>query len=130
MFNRKLYNNGDYAKVTIAHVQDTREMYLYLTGQKDYPVERLIEDFLLRLPGLELPAGDYDDTLIGYAREQGDEMILKLMSHIAGMEYRYFPSRSAAEQMVDGLLYREFLRRMALFADAYSISAHPLYFNA
>ncbi|GJM77218.1 hypothetical protein HMSSN036_94340 [Paenibacillus macerans] len=45
MFNRKLYNNGDYAKVTIAHVQDTREMYLYLTGQKDYPVERLIEDF-------------------------------------------------------------------------------------
>ncbi len=130
LFNRKLYNNGDYAKVTIAHVQDTREMYLYLTGQKDYPVERLIEDFLLRLPGLELPAGDYDDTLIGYAREQGDEMILKLMSHIAGMEYRYFPSRSAAEQMVDGLLYREFLRRMALFADAYSISAHPLYFNA
>ncbi|RRJ66229.1 hypothetical protein EHV15_27410 [Paenibacillus oralis] len=129
-FNRKLYNTGDYAKVTIAHVRDTKEMRLYLTGQKNYPVERPIEDFLLKLPALELPAGDYDDTLIGYAREQGDEMILKLISHIADMEYRDLPGRSAAEQMVDGLLYREFLRRMALFADSYSISAHPLYFNA
>ncbi|MCM3698046.1 hypothetical protein [Paenibacillus macerans] len=130
LFNHKLYNTADYAKVTIEHVQDTKEMRLYLIGQKNYPVERLIEDFLLQLPGLELPTGDYDDTLIGYAREQGDEMILKLISHIAGMESRDLPSRSAAEQMVDGLLYREFLRRMALFADAYSINAHPLYFNA
>lgn len=129
-FNRKLYNTGDYAKVTIAHVQDTKEMRLYLTGQKDYPVKRLIEDFLLKLPALELPSGDYDDTLIGYVREQGDEMILKLISHIASMEYRDLPGRSAAEQMVDGLLYREFLRRMALFADSHSINAHPLYFNA
>lgn len=72
----------------------------------------------MKIPYLTLLEEDYDSSLIAFARQIGDDMILKLISYTADMtEADDRNRRTTAEQNVDRLLYQEYLRRMSLLME-------------
>lgn len=128
-FNHRCYKTCDYSRVKVTQLKELQELYLYLSGQKDYSVKRLIEEFLTKLPELSIPVDDYDCGLIEYANQNGDGMILKLISYLAKLEDPIQDRRTAAEDRVDRLLFQEYLRRISVFAEEHSMKVHPLYFH-
>ncbi|MCM3337837.1 hypothetical protein M3650_04105 [Paenibacillus sp. MER TA 81-3] len=128
-FNQRLYRTCNYSRVTIQQVKEIKEVPLYLSGQKDIHVKNHVEEFLLKLPNLVLPTDDYDPSLIEFARQSGDEMILKLISYLADMKHPDDRNRrTPAEHNLDRLLYQEYLRRMSLVVEGQPVKVNPLFF--
>ncbi|MNO58617.1 hypothetical protein D3C76_491830 [compost metagenome] len=128
-FNHRCYKTCDYSRVTVTQLKEVKDLYLYLTGQKEYPIHRPIEELLNKMPHLSLPAEDYDPELLEFANQNGDDMILKLISYLANMDPPIQKRRTAAENHVDGLLFQEYLRRVSVFVEEYPMKVHPLYFH-
>lgn len=128
-FNKRLYRTCNYSRVTVQQVKEIKEVPLYLSGQKDICVKKRIEQFWMKIPYLTLLEEDYDSSLIAFARQIGDDMILKLISYTADMtEADDRNRRTTAEQNVDRLLYQEYLRRMSLLMEGQAQGVSPLYF--
>ncbi|WP_146259567.1 hypothetical protein [Paenibacillus dendritiformis] len=128
-FNQRIYRTCNYSRITVQQVKEIKEVPLYLSGHKDIDVKHHVEEFLLKLPHLILPAEDYDPSLIEFARQIGDDMILKLISYAADMTHPDDRNRrTTAEQNVDRVLYQEYLRRMSLVIGGQTRRVSPLYF--
>lgn len=128
-FNQRIYRTCNYSRVTVQQVKEIKEVPLYLSGHKDIHVKHHVEEFLLKLPHLILPAEDYDPSLIEFARQSGDDMMLQLISYLADMTHPDDRNRrTTAEHNVDRLLYQEYLRRMSVVVEGQPVKVNPLYF--
>ncbi|MFS0918685.1 hypothetical protein [Brevibacillus sp. 179-C 1.1 NHS] len=127
-FRGSLYHTSDYTRVKVPQVKEANDIYLYMTGQKEYDMRQRIEEFILKMPELEISVEDYDTELIEFALQSGDGMILKLISYLASAD-ELNRRRTAAETNVDWLLFKEYLRRICSFIEKHPTHVHPLYFH-
>ncbi|MGG4444762.1 hypothetical protein [Brevibacillus fortis] len=128
-FQSRLYKTCDYSRITVPQVKEAQDIYLYVTGKKNYQRERPIEDFLLNFPELVLPVEDFDHSLLEFALYNGDERILKLITYIANLANHHDHRSTSAENNADHLLFNEYLRRIHVFIEAHPMNVHPLYFH-